>query len=159
MEIAVSPEDNVEVRRITLTNLTAAPRELEVTSYAEIVLAPAAADAAHPAFSNLFVETEFVRRARRPCSRRAARARPRRSAPWALHVIAVRGHATSVTEYETDRAVFVGRGRTAADPLALHAPLGGSDRRGAGSDLQPAPARADRARRHGADHLHHWRRR
>ena len=123
MEIAVSPEDNLEVRRITITNLTDAPRELELTSYAEIVLARAAADAAHPAFSNLFVETEFVAEhdtllaSRRPRSAAAAR-------PWALHVIAVRGHATSVTDYETDRAAFVGRGRTTSDPLALRAPLG-----------------------------------
>lgn len=123
MEIAVSPEDNLEVRRITIVNLTAAQRELELTSYAEIVLAPAAADAAHPAFSNLFVETEFVAEhdallaSRRP--RSAAMARP-----WALHVLAVRGHATSDTDYETDRAAFVGRGRTSADPLALHGPLG-----------------------------------
>jgi hypothetical protein len=122
MEISISPEDNVEVRRLTITNLTAAPREIELTSYAELVLAPAAADAAHPAFSKLFVETEFVPEhdallaTRRP--RAAADARL-----WALHAIAVRGHTTSATEYETDRAAFVGRGRTTADPLALHGPL------------------------------------
>jgi cellobiose phosphorylase len=123
MEITVSPEDNVEVRRISLTNLTSAPRELEVTSYAELVLAPAAADAAHPAFSNLFVETEFVPEHDALLASR----RPRVASDtrlWALHVIAVRGHAGSVTEYETDRAAFLGRGRTTSDPLALHAPLG-----------------------------------
>jgi cyclic beta-1,2-glucan synthetase len=118
MEVTVSPEDAVEVRRITLTNLTSAPRELELTSYAEIVLAPAAADAAHPAFSNLFVETEYVASheallaSRRPRSADAPR-------PWALHVTAVRGHASSSIEYETDRAAFVGRGHTTADPQAL----------------------------------------
>nr|WP_255604495.1 glucoamylase family protein [Oscillochloris sp. ZM17-4] len=60
MEVVVSPEEQAELRRVTLTNLTAAPRELELTSYSEVVLAPPAADEAHPAFANLFVETEFV---------------------------------------------------------------------------------------------------
>ena len=60
LEVAVSPEDDVEVRRVTISNLGNRAREIELTSYAEIVLAPEAADAAHPAFSNLFVQTEFV---------------------------------------------------------------------------------------------------
>src|SRR5262249_2226962 len=60
MEVVISPEDDAEVRRISLTNLGVRAREIELTSYAEVVLAPAAADAAHPVFSNLFVQTEFV---------------------------------------------------------------------------------------------------
>ena len=60
MEIAVSPEDDAEVRRVSITNRGTGVREIELTSYAEVVLAPDAADAAHPAFSNLFVQTEFV---------------------------------------------------------------------------------------------------
>src|SRR5512143_87710 len=55
-EIAVSPEDDIELRRITITNRGRTRREIEVTSYAEVVLAPPAADALHPAFSNLFVQ-------------------------------------------------------------------------------------------------------
>lgn len=131
LEVTVSPEDNVEVRHLTLVNLTSAPREIEVTSYAEVVLATPAADAAHPAFSNLFVETEFVAEhdallaSRRPRSASAAR-------QWAVHVVAVRGHA-SETEFETDRAAFVGRGRTTANPQALHGALEGH----AGAVLDP----------------------
>ena len=60
MEVAVSSEDDAEVRRVSITNLGNQVREIELTSYAEIVLAPHAADDAHPAFSKLFVETEFV---------------------------------------------------------------------------------------------------
>src|SRR5207247_7891285 len=60
LEVIVSPEDDAEIRRVSLTNLGSKPREIEVTSYAEIVLATPAADAAHPAFSNLFVQTEAV---------------------------------------------------------------------------------------------------
>jgi cyclic beta-1,2-glucan synthetase len=60
-DICVSPEDDVELRRVTLTNHSHAPRVIEVTSYAEVVLALPAADLSHPAFSNLFVQTEFLR--------------------------------------------------------------------------------------------------
>jgi hypothetical protein len=60
-EIAVSPEDDVEVRRVTLTNLAPQTRTIELTSYAEVVLASLSTDLAHPAFSNLFVQTEILR--------------------------------------------------------------------------------------------------
>ena len=70
----MSTEDDVEVRRLTVTNLSDRPRELEVTSYAEIVLAPPADDLAHPAFGKLFVETEYLpESAALLCSRRPAR--------------------------------------------------------------------------------------
>jgi cyclic beta-1,2-glucan synthetase len=59
-EISVSPEDDVEIRRVTLTNQSSRPRHIEVTSYAEVVLAPLNADLAHRAFSNLFVQTEIL---------------------------------------------------------------------------------------------------
>lgn len=110
MEIAISPEDEVEVRRVTLTNLTSAPREIEVTSYAEIVLTQQGADTAHPAFANLFVETEYVDyqqsllASRRPRSATAERV-------WAGHVAAVRGFTVGDVEYETNRVAFLGRGR------------------------------------------------
>ena len=60
-EVTVSPEDDVELRRISITNCSRFPRTIELTSYAEVVLASAAADATHPAFSNLFVQTEIIR--------------------------------------------------------------------------------------------------
>ena len=66
-EIVVSPEDDIELRRVRITNLSAVRRTLEVTSYAEVVLAPDAADNLHPAFSNLFVQTEIVAPATRRC--------------------------------------------------------------------------------------------
>jgi len=58
LEVVVSPEDDAEVRRVTITNLGGRIRQIELTSYAEVVLAPPASDAAHPVFSNLFVHTE-----------------------------------------------------------------------------------------------------
>ena len=116
-ELAVSPEDDVELRRVSITNHTAEPRSLDVTSYAEVVLAPQGSDLAHPAFSSLFVETHAMPEydaivcARRP---RAGGDRLR-----LFHVLSGRGRIGSPTEYETDRARFIGRGRTLERPAAL----------------------------------------
>ena len=136
-EIAVSPEDDVELRRITIVNRSRVARTIEVTSYAEVVLAPAAADALHPAFSNLFVQTEIIRERRAILCTRRPRSRDE-SAPWILHLMAVHGaHAVQVS-YETDRMRFIGRGNSAADPLAMRAPgaLSGTE----GSVLDPVVA-------------------
>ena len=66
-EIVVSPEDDIELRRVHITNRSRTARAIDITSYAEVVLAPAAADELHPAFSNLFVQTEILPLA--PCHR------------------------------------------------------------------------------------------
>ncbi len=137
-EIAVSPEDDVELRRLRLTNTGRARRTIEVTSYAEVALALPAADALHPAFSNLFVQTEVVPDQRAILCTRRPRSRGEPS-PWMFHVLAAHGAAsTSVLSYETDRLRFVGRGRTPADPRALREPdpLSGSQ----GSVLDPIVA-------------------
>ncbi len=127
-QISVSPEDDIEIRRVTLTNRSDASRTIEVTSYAEIVLATQAQDEAHPAFSNLFVQTELVpgRQAiyctRRP---RSAEERP----PWMTHMMTVRGSTIREPSYETDRTRFIGRHRTLASPAALdgQTPLSNAD--------------------------------
>ena len=118
LDIAVSTEDDVEVRRLTVTNQSDRPRELEVTSYAEIVLASVADDLARPAFSKLFVETEYLpESAALVCARRpSARDEPR---VWAVHVLSVEGRMQGPVEWETDRARFLGRGRGPEDPAAL----------------------------------------
>ena len=123
LEVTVSPEQSAEVRRVTLTNLDDRPRVLELTSYAEVVLGPRAADLAHPAFGKLFLETEWVPGPDALLCRR--RPRSADQAPvWAVHVAAVDpstagGSADPAVQYETDRARFLGRGRTPADPAAL----------------------------------------
>jgi cyclic beta-1,2-glucan glucanotransferase len=118
LEIAVSTEDDVEVRRLVVTNHGDRPREIEVTSYAEIVLAPAADDLAHPAFVKLFVETEYVPEIAALVCRRRSRARDE-VAPWAVHVLSLEGRPQGPVEWETDRARFLGRGRGPEDPQAL----------------------------------------
>ncbi len=117
-EISVSPEDDVEIRRVTLTNHSFRIRDIEVTSYAEVVLAALNADLAHRAFSNLFVQTEILaERQAILCTRR--RRSPGEQVPWMFHLLAAPGAAASESSYETDRARFIGRGRTAANPVAL----------------------------------------
>jgi len=117
-EISVSPEDDIELRRITMTNRSQVVRTIEVTSYAEIVLAPLAHDLAHPAFSNLFVQTELIR-ARQAifCTRRPRSADER--PPWLVHLMTVRGLTIGEASFETDRMRFIGRGRTLDAPAAL----------------------------------------
>ena len=118
LEIVVSPEHDAEVRRVSITNLGARTREIEVTSYAEVVLATPAADAAHPVFSNLFVQTEYVvqlgallatRRPRSPSERQF----------WAVHVVVAEGETVGAMEYETDRGRFLGRGRGIRTPMSV----------------------------------------
>jgi cyclic beta-1,2-glucan synthetase len=117
-EIIVSSEDNTELRRIRVTNNTNRSRDIEVTSYMEVVLAPGAADAAHPAFSNLFVETEFIAGENGLLATRRKRS-PTEEEIWGLHVVIADGETIGAVQYETDRARFLGRGHTPADPVAV----------------------------------------
>ncbi|MBK8121855.1 MAG: cyclic beta 1-2 glucan synthetase [Sulfuritalea sp.] len=136
-EIVVSPEDDIEVRRVRITNRSRQRRQIDVTSYAEVVIAMAEADASHPAFSNLFVQTEIMREQRAIlCTRRPRSAAER--APWMFHVMAAHGADIGAVSYETDRARFIGRGRSAAAPLAMSQPgaLSGAE----GSVLDPIVA-------------------
>jgi cyclic beta-1,2-glucan synthetase len=117
-EIAVSPEDDIELRRITITNRARKRRTIDLTSYAEVVLALPAADAQHPGFGNLFVQSEILRqRSAILCTRRPRSAGE--AAPWLFHLMAVHGAEAGEISYETDRSRFIGRGRTVADPQAM----------------------------------------
>ncbi len=120
-EIVVSPEDDIELRRLRVTNPGRVRRIIELTSYAEVVIAPAAADAQHPAFSKLFVQTELLTDpAALLCTRRPRSADEH--PPHLLHVMAVHGAPAGPVSHETDRARFIGRGRSLHAPLALCEP-------------------------------------
>lgn len=136
-EIAVSPHDDVELRRLSMTNMSSARKTVDAVSYAEIVLAQAATDAAHPAFSKLFIETEIVREHQAILSHRRPRALDE-SAPWMFHLLLAHQPTENGISYETDRMRFIGRGRTSADPQAMDsdAALSGS----AGPVLDPVAA-------------------
>jgi cyclic beta-1,2-glucan synthetase len=137
-EIVVSPEDDIELRRTRITNRSRVRRTIELTSYAEVVLAQPIADAVHPAFSKLFVQTELLPGLQAiVCTRR-----PRSHdevVPWMCHLLAVHNADIDEISYETDRARFIGRGRTSANPQALdteYRQLSNSD----GSVLDPVVA-------------------
>jgi cyclic beta-1,2-glucan synthetase len=125
-EVAVSPEDDAEIRRISITNHSRSIREIELTSYAEVVLAPHAADLAHPAFSNLFIETSSVPDFDAIMCARRPRAHENRL--YMGHVLAGRPRVGDAVEFETDREHFIGRGASTRAPAALTqmAPLSGS---------------------------------
>ena len=117
-EIVVSPEDDIELRRTTIVNRSRIRRTIELTSYAEVVLAPAISDALHPAFSNLFVQTELVESLQAIICTRRARA-PSEQVPWLCHLMAVHDAQVEAVSYETDRSRFLGRGNTVARPAAM----------------------------------------
>ncbi|MCK6431928.1 MAG: hypothetical protein L6Q68_02690 [Aquabacterium sp.] len=136
-QVVVSPEDDFELRRVHLYNRSSRRRTLELTTFAEVVLAPQAADAAHPAFGKLFVQTECLAHpAAIVCTRRARSADER--PPSMFHLMAVHGAAAGPVSHETDRARFIGRGRHIQSPAAMQAPgaLSGT----AGPVLDPVAA-------------------
>jgi cyclic beta-1,2-glucan synthetase len=118
LQVIVSPEDDGEIRRVSLANLGTRTREIEATSYAEVVLAPPAADVAHPAFSNLSVQTECVPGLDTLLATR--RPRSRGEAPvWLAHVAAVEGETVGDLQWETDRGRFLDRGRGIRTPAVV----------------------------------------
>lgn len=131
-EISISPEDDVELRRLTLINHSGEVRTIEITSFAEVVLAPQGADQAHPAFSNLFVQTEFL-----PSSGALLCTRRKRSeneiSPWMFHLLIPESSEMEPLSYETDRSQFIGRGRTLQNPIAMDKSLSNT----VGSVLDP----------------------
>ena len=107
------------MRRITLNNQSRRRKQLDITSYMEVVLAPSMPDALHPAFSNLFVQTEILQQQRAILCTRRPRSKDEQT-PWMFHLMAVHGATIGDISYETDRLQFIGRGNTVADPQAMH---------------------------------------
>lgn len=118
-EIVVSPEDDTELRKVRITNRSSQTKTIELTTYAEVVLASQASDEAHQAFSNLFVQSEILEEQKAIlCTRR-----PRSSneqPPWMFHLMDVYGGIVfEGVSYETDRRKFIGRGQSLAEPAAM----------------------------------------
>ncbi len=111
MDVIVSGEDDGEVRRISITNSGRRTRSIEVTSYAEVVLATPASDEAHQAFAKMFVQTEHLAEFGALIATRRKRS-PLEPEVWAAHFAVVEGDTLSDQQYESDRARFIGRGRT-----------------------------------------------
>lgn len=118
MEIFVCSEDDAEVRHLSITNEGRGAREIELTSYSEVVLSQAAADSAHPAFSKMFVQTEFV--AERGALLATRRPRdPGQSQLWMAHFNFLEGEALGSLQFETDRARFIGRGHDVRSAVSI----------------------------------------
>lgn len=134
-EIVVSPEDDVELRRMRIRNVSGRARRIALTSHADVALAPPAADAAHPAFSKLFVQSEILAAHDAIlCTRRPRE--PGEAAPWLLHLMTVHGGSAGAASFETSREHFVKRGHGLAAALRDGEALGGH----AGAVLDPAVA-------------------
>jgi len=118
LEVLVSEEDDAEVRRVSITNSGGRSREIEITSYAELALGPQSADVAHPAFAKLFIETEYLVDQGAIVATRRKRA-PSEPEIWAAHLSVANGDAEGKPEFETDRALFLGRGHGVSAPLAI----------------------------------------
>ena len=115
-EVFVSPEDPVEIRKISLSNLSEHTRDIQLTSYFEVVLDQLNADIAHPSFSKLFIQTRFEN------NTLLAFRRPRHESKqemYLMHTLLAEDETLGNIEYETDRAKFIGRGRSLANPRAM----------------------------------------
>jgi cyclic beta-1,2-glucan synthetase len=118
LDVVVSAESDAEVRRVSILNTGSRVRNIELTSYAEIVLAPPSADSAHPVFSKLFVQTQYVPELGAILATRRRRS-PDEPEVWASHLTVVEGELIGELELETDRARFIGRGRELRASIAL----------------------------------------
>ncbi|MEO6967498.1 MAG: glycosyl transferase family 36 [Rhodanobacteraceae bacterium] len=118
LEIAVDPVHMIEVRGIGLRNNSGEAREVDVTSYLELVLGPRGADASHPAFSKMFVQTQFVPESGVLLATRRKR-EPSDPDVWAAHTLVIDGERIGALQYETDRAQFIGRDCSLRNPRAL----------------------------------------
>lgn len=135
MELTVSPDDDVEIRRLTLTNQSDQGRRLRVASYAEVILAPQATDARHPAFNKLFIESEYVGELNTLLFRRRPRSESEQPLYMAHTLVLPQGERPTGA-YESDRARFIGRGGDERSPLLLRDP-GQELSRTTGATLDP----------------------
>jgi cyclic beta-1,2-glucan synthetase len=147
-EIVVSSEDDAEARRVTLTNTGRVTRDVDATSCAELVLAPAQADIAYPAFSKLFVVTDCLAELGVIIATRRRRS-PGDPEVWAAHIAVVEGAETVPMQFETHRALH--RARQQPSPAGRRGRA--ADRHRAESGLFHPAADQHSRRRRGPDHF------
>ena len=119
-EVCVSPDYPIELRKIILTNYSEKERELEVTSYAEVVLNQRKDHNSHPAFSKLFIQTDYLAEHHALMAKRRPRS-DNEPPMWMVHTFAGEDpdNLTDPLQYETERSKFIGRGRTLNHPKAM----------------------------------------
>ncbi len=123
MQVVVAPDDDVEIRRVSLTNHSDHVRRLKLTSYGEVILASQAADQRHPAFNKMFIESEYLPETalgttnvllfhRRPRSEQEEPIYLAHSLVVQPSRAGAERNARVTGAHETDRARFLGRGQT-----------------------------------------------
>ncbi len=118
LAVTVAPEENVEIRKVTLTNHSRDTRRLRLTSYGEVTLAPQKTDLRHPAFNKLFIESEYLPDLKALLFHR--RLHSAQETPLYLaHLLVMESENEIPVTYESDRAQFLGRGGSIRDPAAL----------------------------------------
>ncbi len=125
LDVTIAPFDDVELRRMTIVNESNQDRTLDLTTYAEVVLAPPLDDERHPAFSKLFVGSSYLEQENALLFERRAR-RPEDHPPVLLHKLVTDDPEIAVTGFETDRAVFIGRNGSVRAPQGLKQGLEGT---------------------------------
>lgn len=125
MEVGVVPGDDLEIRRISVVNESDRPRRLRFTSYGEIVLADGLEDERHPAFSKLFVGSEYLPGMNGLLLTRRPR-RPEEKPPVLLHRVLVEEPGVELAAFETDRRAFLGRNGNMRHPRAVREELSGT---------------------------------
>ncbi len=118
IECLVSTEDDSEARRVSIVNSGITARIVEVTTYMELVLAPASADNAHPAFSKMFIETEYVEELGTVLATRRKRS-PAEPEVWVAQLMLVQGTSSGALEFETSREHFIGQGNDIRSAAAI----------------------------------------
>lgn len=118
MEAVISIDKNLEIRKLTLSNSGDSGRSLEITSYMEIILTSFEADAVHPAFSNLFVQTEYDKNNNILIGSRRGRSK-NDNIPYVFHKVLINGESEGDITYETSRINFIGRNRDLKSPYVM----------------------------------------
>ena len=116
--MTVAANDDVEIRRIYLTNHGSHSRVLALTSYAEVILTQQLVDLRHPAYNKMFIESEFLPKEQLLLFRRRPRSADEKPV-YLAHFFTSNQEQVSLTGYETDRAKFLGRGGTLRRPAAF----------------------------------------
>ena len=117
-QVIISPEDDIELRRLRITNRSQSQKTIELTTYAEVVLASQASDMMQPSFGNLFVQTEIMPEYHAILCTRRPRSLGEKT-PWMFHLITAHGADINEISYETDRMQFIGRGNTLVAPRVM----------------------------------------
>jgi len=117
----VSPEDDIEFRMVELRNTSDQPLDVELISQFEVTLADRLADEAHPAFSNLFVQAEWLAIHQALLFERKPR-QPGDSGVRMAHFLATADPRVLSISAQTERRHWLGRNRHTAQPLASLCP-------------------------------------